>query len=56
MPSLGSLVAPALFLDFSYRKAELGSWRVFIAKPGTTKQRPLSIPTVTAYCAVALVW
>jgi len=27
-----------------------------IPKPGTTKRRRLGIPTVTAYCAVALVW
>jgi RNA-directed DNA polymerase len=38
-----------------------GSWRplparrVWIPKPGSTEQRPLSIPTGTAYCAVALV-
>jgi RNA-directed DNA polymerase len=38
-----------------------GSWRplparrVFIPKPGTTDRRPLSIPTGTANCVVALV-
>jgi RNA-directed DNA polymerase len=27
-----------------------------IPKPGSRKRRRLGIPTVTAYCAVALVW
>jgi RNA-directed DNA polymerase len=37
----------------SYRP--LAARRVWIPKPGSAEQRPLSIPTGTAYCAVALV-
>jgi RNA-directed DNA polymerase len=48
---LGELAA--VLCAGSYRPAPLR--RVFIPKPGSTEQRPLSIPTGTAYCAVALV-
>jgi RNA-directed DNA polymerase len=39
--------------DGSYRP--LPARRVRIPKPGSTEQRPLSIPMGTAYCTVALV-
>src|SRR6266545_2938001 len=48
-------------LDKLAARLKDGSWRplparrVFIPKPGSSEQRPLSIPTGTAYCAVALV-